>query len=145
MYVRIIRNVGVLTQLSNNTFKMYASIKQRRSLDWIVIDVAVLHAGTIRFGRRSKFRTFTEYMAQELKREPYFYVICFRLETQLCVTCFCHPQFSAQSLITTVPNATPKTLDIRYRYSLSYYFRVCIPARNCRVLYCKLPSERPKM
>ena len=64
MYVRIIRNVGVLTQLSNNAFNMYTTTKQRHNLEWNVIDVAVLHAVTIRFGRRSKFRIFTEYMVK---------------------------------------------------------------------------------
>jgi len=59
---------------------MYTSTKQRHSLEWNVIDVFVLHAVTIRFGRRSKFRTFTEYMVKKkLKMELYFYAICFEI------------------------------------------------------------------
>ena len=44
---------------------MYTSTKQRHSLEWNVIDVFVLHAVTIRFGRRSKFRTFTEHTVKK--------------------------------------------------------------------------------
>jgi len=68
-----------------------------------------------------------------------------RLETHLCNTCFCHPSFSAQNLVTTVPNAISKTLDTRYWYNLSYYFIIYRLASNWRVLYCKVPPEGTKM
>lgn len=53
----------------------------------------------------------------------------FRQKTHLCNTCCSHPEFSAQSLVTTVPNITSKTLNMRYWYSLSYHFKVCRHAR----------------
>jgi hypothetical protein len=139
------RNVGALIQLSNNTFNMYTNAKQRHSLERNVTDVVVLYAVTIRFGRSSKFRTFIEYMDKNWRGNCFFMLYVFRWETYLCNTCFCHPQFSAQSLVTTVPNATSKTLDIRYWYSLSYYFIIYRPACNWHVLYHKIPSEVPKM
>jgi len=41
-------------------------------MEWTVIDVAVLHAVTVRFRRRSKFPTFTDYTVKKIEERTVF-------------------------------------------------------------------------